>query len=343
MSVLPKKPGNEGAAAGALNVIRNQLTPIARFFGRHNLTELWVNEPGRVWLRVAGKDPFTEPSADVTVDWAWDLCKYLANQNGIKFDEKMPVLACRIPGGHRFQAVIGPNVESRLAIAVRIKRSARYDYGHYGLRPNTKVVPPADLYSDKDETAESHPIGTLEDLLHMVRIGKPIVLSGGTNTGKTSLLNVVVDGIPRNKRIVTIEDAREIDLPHENKLHIVISRTATGTDVDYATVINSILRLSPDIVLLGEVSVDNAYPLLRLLNTGHGGFIGTIHANNPFEAIEALKRNIELNGHSSKGAVPFLARTIARIVQVQIKDGEERRIVAIERPADLDFRPLMEG
>lgn len=371
-------------ASGAGALVPQQLEPLSKFFGRRDLTEVWVNEPGAVWLRVADRTPTRIGAIDVTIEWAWDLCKFLANRNGVLFDEKMPVIACRIPGGHRFQAILGANVESRIAIAVRLKREKEYGYGDFGLQPGRVVEPPADLYSDRAATAENAPGGTelrpvlrtvseggtgsvatapeggplgrpepgepdaapersLEDLLDIVRRGKPVLVSGGTNTGKTSLLNRLVREIPPETRIVTVEDAREINLPHQNKVHLVVSRTATGTNVDYGTIINAILRLSPDVVLLGEVSVDNSYPLLRLLNTGHEGFIGTIHANNPLEALEALKRNIELAGHSSRGAVPFLARTIARVVQIRKRDGEERKVVAIQRPMDLPWRTLMEA
>ena len=109
----------------------------------------------------------------------------------------------------------------------------------------------------------------------------------------------------------------------------------------YSHLIDSVTRLNPDTVLVGELSVDNALPCLRLLNTGHTSFVSTVHANDCLEALEAFRLNIEIGGGSARGAVAFLARTIVGVLHL-VHDGHDRRISAIERLADLPWQNLVD-
>lgn len=314
------------------------LQPLAQHYGRNDkVVEVSINGPGKVWVELAGSGYEQRSAPEITPDWAWDLCTVLANSNGLPFTREMPILACRLPGGHRFQAVLGDAVaEGGMCLSVRIKRKARVGIEAFGLTAGRQFEPALHY-----EAAKGHGATTTEELLGIVRAGGAVLISGGTSTGKTTLLNQLVREIPLTARVVTVEDTREIELPHENRVHFVVSRIETGSHLTYARVIDAVVRLNPGVVICGELSVDNAYPILRLLNTGHESFLATLHANNPLEALEAFRRNVELGGRRADGVIPFLTRSISRVVQVKKVGVDRRQVSDVVRPSDLPWRRLV--
>jgi Flp pilus assembly CpaF family ATPase len=175
-----------------------------------------------------------------------------------------------------------------------------------------------------------------EKVAGAVKAGKTIFVSGGTSSGKTTLLNLLVEEIPREKRILTVEDTRELVVPHRDRNHFTPPRHAgTGpAAVDYAKIIDHLMRSRPDIVIAGELSIANTFPSLRLLNTGHKGFMCTVHANGARLALEeATPFNCNLAGHRIVDLARYLRRTVDLVIQVMRLAGGRRRVVEIWEPA----------
>ena len=313
-------------------------------FRKQGAIEISINGPGNIWLQTpSGYERQSLKGFEPDPEWARRLCSYLANSNGLVFTDNSPALGCVMPGGHRFQAVLGSeNVASGFAISIRVKRRTTLEAKDWGWTADRTF--PAMNRAGPRNAPLSGDSATLEHILEAIRQGKAVLVSGGTGTGKTTFLNkVLMPVIPENRRVVTLEDTREVDVLQPNSVSLLVSRSREGHGLrmTYADAIDAVTRLNPDVVIPGEVSVDNAYPVVRLLNTGHSCLISTIHANNPLEAFEAFRRNIELAGHHPHGVVEFLSRAIAGIVQLSF-NHETRKpgIVAIATPDQLDLGAL---
>ena len=134
----------------------------------------------------------------------------------------------------------------------------------------------------------------LKDFLYQsILVKKNIIISGGTSTGKTTFTNACLRAIPRIERLISVEDAREIDLEnHPNKVHLLASKGGQGlAKVTTQDLIETCLRLRPDRIIVGELRGSEAFSFLRAINTGHPGSISTLHADTPEMAIQQLKLN----------------------------------------------------
>ena len=324
-------------------VVAGELAPLRPWLDRRgqDVIEISVNEPGQVWVEHAGDNGYSVHRVPaISLEWARTLCHWLANYNGLGFHADLEVLSCRMPGGHRFHAVLGrQNVASSIAITIRLRRDIECDSRAFGWAPGRSFAAPATSAT----AAAVEPPGTLEWLLELVAAGVPVLISGGTSSGKTTFTNnIVLPAIPESRRVITIEDTHELYPPHRNRVQLLVNRVDSGHNrVTWGHMIDSVTRLNGDTVIVGELAVENAYPLLRLLNTGHSSFVTTVHANDPLEALEAFRRNIELAGRNAAGAISFLARTLGAVVQL-VHDGHHRKIATIAPIADLPWRDLID-
>ncbi|RLA77530.1 MAG: hypothetical protein DRG78_17240 [Epsilonproteobacteria bacterium] len=142
---------------------------------------------------------------------------------------------------------------------------------------------------------------------------------GGTNSGKTSLFNALVEFISKNYRVVTIEDAPELNIPHRNKTQLLISKSGSNisrTTYKEATDIST--RIRPTTLLVGELDTNNTATFLRLGNTGHKGMMATLHANTPVDAITALASNLghEKNPISLQAMYNLMGSGVDHIIQM---------------------------
>ena len=156
---------------------------------------------------------------------------------------------------------------------------------------------------------------------------KNIVISGGTSTGKTTFTNAMLMSIPNNERLITVEDAREIDLKdHPNRVHLLASKGGQGrANVTTQDLIESCLRMRPDRIIVGELRGSEAFSFLRAINTGHPGSISTLHADTPDMAIEQLKMMVMQAGLGlPPNEIKDYILNVVDIV-VQLKRGEKGR------------------
>ena len=202
----------------------------------------------------------------------------VANKLGKKLDEDNPLLNAQLPDGSRLAAVIPPVVHNAPALVIR-KFTSRHFTIEDLIARGTLTRPLADFLTEQIER------------------GQTILISGGTGTGKTTLLNILGQAIPDYERIVVIEDTSELSI---NKPNILPTECQTDTHrkpVTFDDLLKGALRWRPDRIILGEVRGIEARTLLDSFNTGHSGSLATIHANS---AAKALRRfaDLVLRSHS---------------------------------------------
>ena len=201
----------------------------------------------------------------------------IANQLGKKLDDNNPLLHAQLPDGSRLAAVIPPVVRPAPALIIR-----KFPSSHYTIE---------DLIA---RGSLSRPLA--EFLAAQIRSGKTLLISGGTSTGKTTILRALASAIPSEQRIVIIEDTSELHLQKPNLLSAECQTDTFKATITFDDLLKSALRWRPDRIILGEVRGIEARTLLDSLNTGHTGSLATIHANS---AAKALRRfaNLVLRSH----------------------------------------------
>jgi pilus assembly protein CpaF len=202
----------------------------------------------------------------------------VANKLGKKLDEDNPLLNAQLPDGSRLAAVIPPVVRPAPAMVIRKFTSRRFTVEDLIAR-GTLTRPLADFLASQIER------------------GQTILISGGTGTGKTTLLNILGQSIPDHERIIVIEDTTELHIEKPNIMAVECQTDTYRNAVTFDDLLKAALRWRPDRIILGEVRGIEARTLLDSFNTGHTGSLATIHANS---AAKALRRfaNLVLRSHS---------------------------------------------
>ncbi|MCP3967448.1 MAG: Flp pilus assembly complex ATPase component [Lentisphaerae bacterium] len=254
-------------------LLKQHLKPLEKYFNQKNVVELCINEPGRIWIETL--DGWQEKKdKNLTLQSLNFMVSALATAQGQTFDETTPFLATALPEfGFRVQAVGEGLADSGISIAIRIAQAQRFDLESYMSKTDAK------------------------ELKKNIKIGKTVLVAGGTSSGKTTLLNSMIRLIPKDVRLVVIEDTKELVVDQPNTVRWLKSKTGTDVaQVTYVDIINSAMRVRPDRILMGELDLHNTVPFLRLLNAGHGGSMATLHANGTKEAIDAIVLNSQLSG-----------------------------------------------
>jgi pilus assembly protein CpaF len=254
------------------------LKPIQRLLESKTVSEIMVNPDGSVWIEEQGH---IEPVAGICFDDGALLTalEVIANRFGKKLDADSPILNLRLPDGSRLAAIIPPIVHPQPLMTIR--------------RFTSRDCTMDDLIERKMLTADQANM-----LTGAVGRGDNILISGGTSTGKTTVLNVLADAIPEQERILIIEDTAEL---HIRKPHVVQQEAQTDTHrhpVTFDDLLKAALRHRPDRIILGEIRGTEARTLLDSMNTGHRGALATIHASSAQGALLRL-RTLLMRGTSS--------------------------------------------
>jgi len=258
-----------------------------------DITEVAINQCGKIFFdRGNGWESKIEERCN------FDICKRLAValsvlSNSLKpISASNPIASVILPGGERGQVIIPPAVEDNcISFTFRKPSTTRFELSDYtnsgrfssyldssnSLEKNNKIN--EELKKLKDEKK-------IEEFFKLaVTSNKNILIVGGTGSGKTTVMKALVDLYPKNERIFTIEDVHEIDLPkHSNHVHLFYSESGLTPQ----RIIESCMRMKPDHILLAELRGAESFYFLEALNTGHGGAITTIHANDCISAFSRL-------------------------------------------------------
>ena len=200
----------------------------------------------------------------------------IANQLGKKLDEDNPILNAQLPDGSRLSAVIPP-VAPAPAMTIR-----KFTSRHFNI----------DDLVRRGTLSES----LAEFLQEQIRCGKTLLISGGTGTGKTTLLRILAEAIPDRERLVVIEDTPELQIQKPNIVAVASQTDTFKTPVSFEELLKSSLRWRPDRIILGEVRGTEARTLLDSFNTGHAGSLATIHANSAEKALQRFA-NLVMRSH----------------------------------------------
>lgn len=294
--------------------------PLEPLLRDSEISEIMVNGPDKIFVERAGKiySVDTHFSTDAHLRRTIDK---IVGRVGRRIDEASPLVDARLPDGSRVNAVIPPIALDGAMLTIR-KFST-------------------DPFTDKDLIAfGTFSVQVRDFLVACVRGRRNIVISGGTGSGKTTLLNVISSFIPEDERIVTIEDAAELQLHQEHVLRLE-SRPANiegKGQIAIRDLVKNSLRMRPDRIVVGEIRDGAALDMLQAMNTGHDGSITTVHANSPRDSLSRLETLVLMAGvdlpvrairEQVAGAVDLV------IQQARLKDGS-RRITAISEVAGME-------
>jgi pilus assembly protein CpaF len=246
----------------------------------------------------------------------------IANQLEKKLDEHNPILHAQLPDGSRLAAVIPPVVRPAPALTIRKFPSRHFTVDDLIAR-GTLTQPLAEF------------------LAAQIRSGKTLLISGGTSTGKTTVLRALASAIPEDQRIVVIEDTSELHLHKPNLLAVECQTDTFKTNITFDDLLKSALRWRPDRIILGEVRGIEARTLLDSLNTGHSGSLATIHANSAEKALHRFAALVMRNHAQATFAdtEAEIAEAVDFVVHVERQPGRRviREVLAL-RGYDLDSK-----
>ena len=307
------------------------LTPLAPWLSRPDVTDVLINRPGEVWIETTGGAMSREPADQLTEQALQRLARQIAAASHQGVNREQPLLSATLPDGARVQVVAPPATRGGVAMAVRkhlLSDMSLEELSGDGLFESAARADPA-----RDAAADAALEALLDagDMMAFLRAAvarrKSIVISGGTASGKTTLLNALVKEIARTERLVVIEDAPEIRLDHPNAVGLVAVRGGLGeAQVDADTLLAASLRLRPDRILLGELRGREAFAFLRAVNSGHPGSITTVHADSPAGALDqiallALTSGVDLGWEKVQ---TYVGRVVDIVVQLDRTKGARR-------------------
>jgi pilus assembly protein CpaF len=307
------------------------LRPIEHLILDPDISEIMVNADSRIFIEKHGQ-LLPVPGITISEQALCAAVKNIARRLGDDISEAKPILDSRLPDGSRVAAVLPPCSIDGITLTIR--------------KFNTKHFTIADLIENGTLSAK-----TAEFLRERVSNRQNILISGGTGTGKTTLLNILADFIPDEERILLIEDTAELNIRKSNLVRFETRREQAGIlAITVRDLLKAALRHRPDRIIVGEVRGGEAFDLLQALNTGHSGSLCTLHANSARQAIArfsdcVLQSGIELPHRAIMAnignSVDLLIhitrirgrRCVSEAVEVQGFDnrGEECRL----RPAPL--------
>lgn len=303
------------------------LGPLHETLSDATVTDVYINRPGEMFVETLSTPPTKIAAPALSEEWLLRLVKQIAAWSSQGVSRSSPLLSASLPDGVRVQAIVPPASREFPILALRRQAVSTLDIEAFGNGSNFAEKPAsnAELHrlAKQDRTAELMRKAVLDK--------KNILISGGTSSGKTTFLNSLLAEIPRNERLVLIEDTAELHCPHENSVGLLCSRSALAeAQLTAEDLLIASLRLRPDRILLGEIRGSEAFTFLRAINSGHPGSITTIHADSPERAVEQLAMLVLQSGSRMRreDVVAYVEGAIDLFVQLGRKGGK-RAIEAV--------------
>jgi pilus assembly protein CpaF len=287
--------------------------PLEPLIADQTISEIMVNGHEQIWIERDGKISETNLHFDDDAQLRRIITK-MVGQVGRRIDESSPMVDARLPDGSRVNAIISPLSLSGPLLTIRRFSAERYD-----LEELTRI---------DTVTAE-----VAEFLSACIRSDLNILISGGTGTGKTTFLNALSAAVPSRDRIVTIEDAAELQLKqrHTVRLESRPKNIEGEGEVTIRDLVRNALRMRPDRIIVGEVRGGEALDMLQAMNTGHEGSLSTIHANSPRDALNRLETMVLMAGFDLpvRAIRHHVSSALDLVVQLERMDDGSRHVTAI--------------
>ena len=287
--------------------------PLERLLSDPSVSEIMVNGSGAIWVERDGL-LFETPLRFDDESHLRRIINKMVGQVGRRIDESSPMVDARLPDGSRVNAIIPPLSLTGALLTIRKFARDRFDF--------------QDLID----------IGTLSPLAaDFLRLGIKaklnILISGGTGTGKTTMLNALSEALPDSDRIVTIEDAAELQL-HQRHVLRLESRPPNIEDEGEITIrdlVRNALRMRPDRIIVGEVRGAEALDMLQAMNTGHEGSMSTVHANSPRDALSRVETMVLMAGFELpvKAIRQYVSSALDLILQIERLEDGTRHVTTI--------------
>jgi pilus assembly protein CpaF len=283
--------------------------PLEPLLARDDIADIMVNGCERTFIEVSGKVELTNVRFRDNSQ-LMNICQRIVSQVGRRVDESSPICDARLPDGSRVNVIVPPLAIDGPALTIRKFRRDKLtmnDLVQYG--------------SISQEGAE------VLGIIGKVRCN--VLISGGTGSGKTTLLNCLTGFIDTDERVITCEDAAELQLqqPHVVRLETRPPNLEGQGQVTMTELVRNCLRMRPERIIVGEVRGPEAFDLLQAMNTGHDGSMGTLHANSPREGLSRLESMITMGGYAlpSKTIREMICGSIDVVIQAaRLRDGSRR-------------------
>jgi pilus assembly protein CpaF len=287
--------------------------PLERLLGDPSISEVMVNGAGEIWIERNGRLSQTSLRFADESHLRRIITK-MVGQIGRRIDESSPMVDARLPDGSRVNAIIPPLSLSGALLTIRKFARNRFDLGEL-IQIGTVSAPAADF------------------LRRCIEADLNMLVSGGTGTGKTTMLNALSAAIPDRDRIVTIEDAAELQLAQRHVLRLEARpKNIEGEgEITIRDLVRNALRMRPDRIIVGEVRGAEALDMLQAMNTGHEGSLSTIHANSPRDALSRLETMVLMAGYDLplRAIRQHVSSALDLIVQIDRFDDGSRRLTGI--------------
>ena len=283
--------------------------PLEPLLSRDDIADVMVNGPNRCYIEVAGKIQLTNVRFRDAAQ-LMNICQRIVSQVGRRVDEASPICDARLLDGSRVNVIAPPLAIDGAALTIRKFKKDKLTLDQL-----------VRFGSISPEGAE---------ILKIIgRVRCNVVISGGTGSGKTTLLNCMTNYIDGDERIITCEDAAELQLqqPHVVRLETRPPNLEGAGQVTMRDLVKNCLRMRPERIIVGEVRGPEAFDLLQAMNTGHDGSMGTLHANSPREAISRIESMITMGGFAlpTKTIREMVVSSVDVIIQAsRLRDGSRR-------------------
>jgi pilus assembly protein CpaF len=283
--------------------------PLEPLLARDDIADIMVNGANTTFIEVNGKMQKTGVRFRDNSQLL-NICQRIVSQIGRRVDEASPICDARLPDGSRVNVIVPPLAIDGPTLTIRKFKKDRLKL--------------PDLVKFNSITPEG---ATILEIIGRVRCN--VLISGGTGSGKTTLLNCLTGYIDHDERVITCEDAAELQLqqPHVVRLETRPPNLEGEGAISMRDLVKNCLRMRPERIIVGEVRGSEAFDLLQAMNTGHDGSMGTLHANSPREALSRLESMITMGGFSlpSKTIKEMITGSIDVIVQAaRLRDGSRR-------------------
>ncbi|WP_436643522.1 CpaF family protein [Microbaculum sp. FT89] len=283
--------------------------PLEPLLARDDIADIMVNGADTVYIEVSGKIEQTNVHFRDNGQLL-NICQRIVSQIGRRVDEASPICDARLPDGSRVNAIVPPLAIDGPALTIRKFKKDKLTLEQM---VNFGTISPEGA--------------TILEIIGRVRCN--VVISGGTGSGKTTLLNCLTRYIDEDERVITCEDAAELQLqqPHVVRLETRPPNLEGEGEVTMRDLVKNCLRMRPERIIVGEVRGPEAFDLLQAMNTGHDGSMGTLHANSPREALSRIEGMITMGGFNlpSRTIREMITSSVDVIVQAaRLRDGSRR-------------------
>lgn len=314
------------AIASEHSALALTLAPLRAYLEDPSVTELCINRPGELYLETAsGWRRESLPLADFP--WCLRLAKLIAHATRQRVDEESPLLSASLPGGERVQLIVPPaTTPNTVAIAIRRPSQAVWsvdELAERGLFHRTRASGEAGEGVQARLASLLAQGAYVEFMKLAVASRQNILVSGPTGSGKTTFTKALIREIPREERLITIEDAKELVLTsHPNHVRLYYSKDDQGVArVTPKQLLDACLRMRPDRILLAELRAEEAFDYLRNVNSGHPGSITSVHAASCELAFEQLVLLIKQSAGGQGLARADIKQLLSLLIDVVVQFG----------------------